>query len=228
VEVSRALYEQLKNSNFSVAGVEQKGEIWLDDGIKLFGRIDRVDNCGEMVRIIDYKTGSIDSAASSYYMGQKLQLPLYLLTASKGKRAVGAYYFPAQIEYRDEDDGEFRMKGFMDGCEEVVKNSDTTLKDKQKSNYFDAYLNGRKVESAMTTLDFADFLTYSTLVSRKGAKELMGGNVMPSPAEGACKSCKFFGCCGFTVGTDGEERKALKVNCSKIASIVRIERGDEK
>jgi ATP-dependent helicase/nuclease subunit B len=225
-EVSLAMYEQLKNSLFKVSGVETSAQVFLD-GLKLYGRIDRVDSCGDMVRIIDYKTGSIDSTASSYYMGLKLQLPLYLLSASKGKRAVGAYYFPAQVEFKDTADGAFRMKGFMDGGEDVVKSSDTTLKDKQKSSYFDAYLNGRKMESAMTHEDFIDFLSYSSLVARKGASELIGGNLSPSPTEGACKGCKMAGCCGFAVGTDGEERKTLKVNCGKIAQIVRKERGEE-
>jgi ATP-dependent helicase/nuclease subunit B len=193
----------------------------------MFGRIDRVDECGEMVRIIDYKTGSIDSSASSYYMGLKLQLPLYLLSASAGKRAVGAYYFPAQIEYGEDKDGAFRMKGFMDGDDEVVKNSDVNLQEKQKSNYFDAYFRGRKIESAMPSEDFAYFLQYAALIARKGSAELVGGYVAPSPAEGACKSCKLAGCCGFALGDGGEERKTLKVNCGGIAKIVRREKGEE-
>lgn len=228
VEVSSALYEQLKNSNFGVSGAEQAGEILLDNGLKLFGRIDRVDSCGDMVRIIDYKTGAIDGSAQSYYMGLKLQLPLYLLSASKGKRAVGAYYFPAQTEYREEKESPYRMKGFMDGGEDVVKNSDTTLEEKQKSNYFDAYLNGRKLETAMSKEDFADFLVYSTLVARKGGQELLSGNVSPSPSEHACSSCRFSGSCGFAVGVNGEERKTLKTDCGKIARIVRKQRGDEE
>jgi ATP-dependent helicase/nuclease subunit B len=227
VQVSKALYEQLKNSNFIVSAVEKPTNVILSDGLKMFGRIDRVDECGEMVRIIDYKTGSIDSSASSYYMGLKLQLPLYLLSAAAGKRAVGAYYFPAQLEYGEDKDGAFRMKGFMDSDDEVVKNSDTTLQEKQKSNYFDAYLKGRKIESAMPSEDFADFLQYGVLIARKGSAELIGGYVAPSPAEGACKSCKFAGCCGFALGDGGEERKTLKVNCGGIAKIVRSERGDE-
>jgi hypothetical protein len=80
----------------------------------------------------------------------------------------------------------------------------------------------------MTTSDFADFLIYATLVAKKGANELLGGNVTPSPAEGACKSCNLAGSCCFTVGLDGDERKSPKVNCSKIAQIVRLERGDEE
>lgn len=221
VDVAKGMYEQLANSYFRVAAAEQKCEIDLGGEMRLFGTIDRVDTCGEMVRIVDYKTGSIDSSASSYYMGLKLQLPLYLQSAAKGRRAVGAYYFPAAAEYRDKADGVYRMKGFMDGSEEVVRFSDTTLEEKKKSDYFDAYLNGRKLESAMPREEFSSFLSYSLLVAGQGADEMAGGNVKPSPAEGACKVCAYAGSCGFSGGADGEERRSVRVACTQIAAIAR-------
>ncbi|MGN0818735.1 MAG: PD-(D/E)XK nuclease family protein [Candidatus Coproplasma sp.] len=227
VKVSSGMYAQLKNSNFKVSAAESNCEMALDNGVKLFGRIDRVDSCDDMVRIIDYKTGSVDNSASSYYMGQKLQLPVYLLASSSGKRAVGAYYFPAKVEYEDEHDGVFRLKGYMDGSEEVVKNSDTLVSQKCKSSFVDAYLNGRAVESVLDKDDFADFLQYSRMVARKGAAEMTGGNVSPSPAEGACDYCSFAGSCGFAAGIDGEERAKIKVDCRRIAEVVREERGDK-
>lgn len=227
VKVSSGMYAQLKNSNFKVSAVENSCDLLLDNGVKLFGRIDRVDGCGDMVRIIDYKTGSVDNSASSYYMGLKLQLPVYLLASSSGKRAVGAYYFPAKVEYEDEHDGVFRLKGYMDGSEDVVKNTDTQVSEKCKSAFVDAYLNGRAVESVLDRDDFADFLQYSRMVARKGAAEMTGGNILPSPAEGACGYCQFAGSCGFAVGVDGEERKKIKVDCKRVAQVVREERGDE-
>ena len=38
------------------------------------GKIDRVDECGEYKRIIDYKTGDISSDLASVYYGKKIQL----------------------------------------------------------------------------------------------------------------------------------------------------------
>ena len=225
--VSAGAYEQLVNSKFSVEQCETRCEIVLDRGIKVGGRIDRVDSCGDMVRIIDYKTGSVDGAATPYYMGLKLQLPLYLTAAAEGRRAVAAYYFPASVEYKSKADGVFRLQGFMDGSDEVVSVSDTTVEPKQKSAYFDAYLSGKKIDSAMPPEDFADFLKYSALVARKGTREMLDGNIAPSPAENACTYCKMGGSCGFTVGVDGSERTSRTVKCSDIARIVRKERGDE-
>lgn len=227
VEVSTGMFAQLKNSHFKVRAAESTCELLLDNGVKLYGRIDRVDGCGDMVRIIDYKTGSVDNSASSYYMGLKLQLPVYLLASSKGMRAVGAYYFPAKVEYVDKHDGVFRLKGYMDGSEEVVKNSDTLVAEKCKSSFVDAYLNGRAVESVLEKDDFADFLQYSGMVARKGAAEMTGGNIKPSPAEGACSYCAFSGSCGFAVGIDGEERAKIDVDCKRVAQVVREEKGDE-
>lgn len=226
-EVTAGMYEQLANSKFKVENTEWRCEINLDGGVRVNGRIDRVDGCGDMVRIIDYKTGTVDSSVTKYYMGLKLQLPLYLTAAAAGRRAVGAYYFPASVEYKPKADGVFRLQGFMDGSDEVVSVSDTTLQPKQKSAYFDAYLSGKKIDSAMDNEVFTDFLQYSTLIARKGAREMLEGNIAPSPAEDACKYCRMGGSCNFAAGIDGEERSSRTVKCADIAKIVRRQRGDE-
>ena len=226
-EVTAGMYEQLANSRFTVENTEWRCEINLDGGVRIGGRIDRVDGCGDMVRIIDYKTGTVDSSVTKYYMGLKLQLPLYLTAAAMGRRAVGAYYFPASVEYKPEEDGVFRLQGFMDGSDDVVSASDTTLQPKQKSAYFDAYLSGRKIDSAMDNEIFSDFLQYSALVARKGTREMLDGNIAPSPAVDACKYCRMGGSCNFAAGVDGEERSARTVKCADVARIVRKTRGDE-
>ncbi len=59
-----------------------------------------------------------------------------------------------------------------------------------------------------------------------GAREMLGGNINPSPAEGTCKYCKAGGSCGLTLGRDGEERKSRSVKCSEITAIVRKEKGE--
>ena len=224
VKISDGMYRQIRNSSFRFSGAERPCEVQLSN-VKIFGRTDRVDESGDMVRIIDYKTGHIDATSLKYYMGAKLQLPLYLLAVSKGKRAAGAYYFPASIEYKDKPDGVFRLQGFMDGSDEVVIASDTTVQPKMKSDYVSASLGYNRSESVMSREDFADFLEYSTLVADVGAGEMLSGNIAPSPAEGACKYCKVGGSCGVNLGKDGEERKHKSVKCSQIAELVRKIKG---
>ena len=225
-EVTAGAFEQLANSKFKVENAEWRCEIELD-GVRINGRVDRVDRYEDMIRIIDYKSGSVDASATKYYMGLKLQLPLYLTAVATGRRAVGAYYFPASVGYKTEPDGVFRLQGFMDGSDEVISASDTTIEPKQKSAYIEAAISGKKSESAMENGIFPDFLQYSTLIARKGVKEMLEGNIEPSPAEGACKYCKMGGSCNFAVGLDGEERSSRTVKCADIAKIVRKERGDE-
>lgn len=226
-EISAGTFEQIHNSKFSVEKCESKCEIKSEAGVKIGGRIDRVDSFGDMVRVIDYKTGTVDASAPLYYMGLKLQLPLYLTAASAGRRAVGAYYFPASVEYKSKDDGVFRLQGFMDGSEEVVSASDTKIEPKKKSEYFDAYLGRKNPDSAMDGKEFADFLKYSVLIAENGSREMLEGNVSPSPVTDACAYCKMGGSCGFAAGSDGAERKIKSVKCSDVAEIVSKKRGDE-
>ena len=225
-KVTAGMYLQLSenNSSFKVSTTESWYSLPLGvsangAAVRVNGKVDRVDTFGDMVRIIDYKTGNVDSSPSKYYTGVKLQLPLYLSAASGNGRAVGAYYFPASVEYKSKPDGVFRLQGYMDGSDEVVSASDKNVKPKEKSEYFDAYLSGKKLDCAMDSETFADFLKYSYLLAGQGVKEMAEGNIAPSPAEDACKYCRMGGSCDFSCGADGEERKAHSVKCVDIAKI---------
>ena len=227
-KIAAGTFEQIKNSAFKVAKTEFAANVEIDGGYKVYGRIDRVDESGDMVRVIDYKTGGFDAAAAKYYTGVKLQLPLYLLSVAEGKRAVGAYYFPASLGYEEERDGVFRLQGFMDGSGDVVSASDVNVKPQEKSSYVNAALERtRQPDNVMKREDFADFLEYSRLVAGSGAREMAEGNIAPSPAADVCAYCKAGGSCGFNLGRDGEERKISGVKCAGVAALVRRIKGGE-
>ena len=225
--VSAGVYRQLAASNFKIRGVERWYYMPVGDGVSAGGKVDRIDECEDMVRVIDYKTGKISYTAEEYYAGIKLQLPLYLLAASKGKRPAGAYYFPANIEFSDKPSGDFTLKGFMDCGADVVHNSDTTISDKQRSAFVDAYLNGRKLTGNLTEEDFAYFIEYSALIARRGAAEMFGGNISPSPYVGACEYCRMGGMCGFAAGLENTPRCVEGVTCADVANIVKKIKGDD-
>lgn len=225
--VADGMYQQIKNSTFQIAQTECVCSVKLDDRIRLSGRIDRVDVSDDMVRVIDYKTGKIDGEATDYYMGVKLQVPLYLLAVSQDKRPVGAYYFPASVGYEEDHDGVFRMEGFMDGSDEVLKATDVNVQPKQKSLYVNANYQGRAVKTAMDKEDFADFVEYSRMIALQGATEMQQGNIQPSPIKKACGYCPYASLCGFDSEVQGERENA-KIDCKQIAEIVRKRRlGDE-
>lgn len=216
--VAKAAYEQIFGSDFRVDSVEKTCHAEVG-GVRLSGRIDRVDRCGDMVRVIDYKTGKPKADAAEYYMGLKLQLPLYLSAAAKDGRAVGAYYFPANIDYSDSPQN-FTLAGYMDGSAEVVRRSDLSVEEKGQSKLVGAYLNGRKLDRTMSSEDFSYFLKYAALTLEKGGGEMLSGEIAPSPVEKACEYCSLKGMCGYDTEADGE-RKMKKTNCEGIAAIVK-------
>ena len=77
----------------------------------------------------------------------------------------------------------------MDCAEDVVRNSDTTLSEKQRSAFFDAYLNGRKLSGNLSGDDFAAFIQYSALIAGCGAREMFGGNIASEITLGEAVAC---------------------------------------
>lgn len=224
--------EQLKNSDFTVFGAEQTfgypdspfPPVVLESGekpVRLAGKIDRIDRCGDYFRVVDYKTGSFEVSAKSYYTGRKLQLELYLYAASRRGRMAGAYYFPARVSFSGEDkDSPFRMQGYTVGDDRVVAMSEKGIEQGQKSRYIDAYF-GKKGRKAMSEEDFEDFMEYSVLAARNFVRETRQGCIAASPYAGACDYCPYGGVCGF----DGVPREAGPTDYADIVNAVRRRKG---
>lgn len=232
VMVGLNVCEQLKNSEFSVFGAEKTfgypdspfPPVVLESGenyMRLAGKIDRVDRAGDWVRVVDYKTGSFEVSAKSYYTGRKLQLELYLYAASRGAKPAGAYYFPARAAFSGEDkDSPFRMQGYTVGSDEVVALSEKGIEPGNKSRYIDAYF-GKKNKKAMSEEDFEDFMEYSVLAARGFVRETRAGCIAPSPYAGACDYCPYGGVCGF----DGVPREVGQTDYADIVNAVRRRKG---
>ena len=225
VDVAAAAYRQIKNSSFLVELTESP----IDAEI-FHGKVDRVDGTNKYVRVIDYKTGTIDDSAASYYTGQKIQLQLYM-SELKGERIpAGVFYFPASVNYSTDDDGRFRMKGFINGDQEALICGDKNLPalgDTVKSEYFPAALqNTAQAKRVMDEETFRDFIDYSVHVARQGCKELREGYVAASPYDGSCEYCKYGGMCGFNKDS-AQPRKEPSVDTGMIAKIARKKREGE-
>ncbi len=63
-------------------GLEYQFNFMLKNGVKVFGKIDRIDKKGDGIEIIDYKTGEDNPKAAKSH---ELQLAIYALAASKVK-----------------------------------------------------------------------------------------------------------------------------------------------
>ena len=218
VEAAAATYKHLTGSAFRVSATEK--ELTLP-ALSIKGRADRVDEAEGYIRIIDYKTGTIDVKPAAYYTGRKLQLQLYLLAAANEGKAAGAFYFPAQDAFTKAGEVKYRMQGYFCAEDGVLALMDKARQEGAKSEFFEG---GGRTEKGMKQEDFNDFLAYSVLVAGKAKEEMQSGNIAPSPYEGACEYCKLLGMCAFT----GQSRSESSASCKEIVSIVRRERGDEE
>lgn len=107
------IVDQLNKSDFKIKYYEEsfdKGGIfapvYLDDENYLRGRIDRIDMAGNLVRIIDYKTGSKEYKLANILNGKDLQLIVYLIAVNddqKNFEPVGAFYISLSDEIEDLD-----------------------------------------------------------------------------------------------------------------------------
>ncbi|MBR2442386.1 MAG: exodeoxyribonuclease V subunit gamma [Clostridia bacterium] len=218
-DVALALYKQIKNSDFKVEQTEAPVNAEF-----FHGKVDRVDGTDKYVRVVDYKTGSIDDTATSYYTGRKIQMQMYM-SELKGERVpAGVFYFPASVDYRTDDEGRFRMKGFLNGSEDALLCGDKNLSkaaETVKSEYFPAALkNGAAAKRVMEEEVFSDFIDYSVLVARQGCKEMKEGFIAPTPYEGNCEYCKYGGMCGFNKEAFSP-RKESAIEPNTIANIAK-------
>ena len=222
-DVAVGAYRQIKNSDYSV----EETETGID--AEFFrGKVDRVDGTDKYVRIIDYKTGSIDDTAGSYYTGRKMQMQLYM-SELKGERIpAGVFYFPASVAYDSEEEGRFRMKGFLNGDKDALLCGDKNLSGKKKSEFFPAALeNERTSKRVMDEQTFRDFLDYSVFVARQGCTELKEGYIAATPYESGCQYCKYGGMCGFNKDC-AQPRKEKTIDPAEIAEIARKKRDGEE
>lgn len=222
VDVAAAAYRQITNSDYSV----EKTEYGVSSDF-FKGNVDRVDGTKRYVRVIDYKTGHIDDSATAYYTGRKLQMQLYM-SELKGERIpAGVFYFPAAVDYSEEDEGRFRMKGFLNGDEDALRAGDKHISETVKSEYFPAALkNSVMARRVMDGDTFRDFLDYAVLVARQGAQEIKEGYIAPTPYDDGCKYCKYGGMCGFNKDV-AKPRKEKAIQPKTIAELARKRRDGE-
>lgn len=218
-EVAAAVFRQLKGSTYRVEETEKAVRTPA-----FRGKIDRVDSTDKYVRVIDYKTGSIDDSPVSYYTGRKLQLQLYMSAVKGDRTPAGVFYFPASVSYSKTAEGKFCMKGFLNGEQEALLAGDKNLEAGGKSEFFDAQLTeNSRLEKVMDEETFRDFLDYAIYEARQGAQELKNGFIAPTPYKGQCTYCRYGGMCGFNYDLS-PERVEDSIRPKTIAEIARRHR----
>lgn len=213
------------------------------------GKIDRIDEFGDYVRIIDYKTGDIDSDLYSIYYGKKIQLVSYLIAISeiKNKKIAGLFYLPIHSDYVKNEEKlqeKYKMNGFLLNDIEVVRHMDNNLSfDNPKSKYVPISIKNnedlknrnefeisRPGQKFLTEEEFNLLKSYNEELCLTAANEILSGYIQPSPIKKnndidsmPCAWCEYFGFCGLNNSKNPQGR-----NCSSSIDIKSFHKNEGK
>lgn len=197
------LYE-LKNTHFKPYKIEHKFDKCNIEGaeVSVVGKADRIDVCGDYLRIIDYKTGLTGNILKELYFGKKLQLFLYQKFAREmlNKRAGGIFYFDAKFNYDKDDQRDYLLKGLVPNEENLMPLLSTSLEEDGKSDILAVYKSkkdGSYKGTAISPYEMKQLEKYAEKITAGAIKEIQEGYIMPKPHEDSCRGCKLASLCGY-------------------------------
>ena len=225
-EVARQIAREFAQSEFEPAYCELKIggdvvealEIPFDGGkVTLTGMIDRVDKCGDYLRIVDYKTGSRTFKLPDILFGLNLQMLIYLYAITRtGGVPAGILYMPSK---RDLSGSGMAMNGLLPGNMDII-----TKMERENNGEFvpklrinkDGGLHGGAASFVPEGTFELIFDRIETLLKDTG-ETLHSGDIAVSPTNGrdlpACKYCDFGSVCSIEEGqgTDVPEMKNKEI-----------------
>lgn len=182
------------------------------DGVTLGGKIDRVDVCGDLARVIDYKTGTnVTSNIKEVRMGLDLQLPLYMaVVRGAGYRLAGAFYMPTRSDFNVKSP--YLLVGFCDNSDEVLSAMDPNITAAGESSV--VRLGGRQKRKyaghGETAASLNAVTDYAVATAAGAVAETEDGYIAPSPIGNACGHCEYAACCGYEGG--GRKLRSAKLS----------------
>ena len=189
--------------------------VTLENGreIRLSGKVDRVDICGDYISIVDYKSGTKDIDFSQILCGVQVQLPTYIDAICKGTNktlpAAMLYYTidsPVISTSRDTKDetvlqavqNALRMRGLILDNEEIL--------DGFGSNFI------KKNLASANELEKLCKFTVSKVSAE--LEKVFKGEIMINPYSSggstSCDYCPYFSICQFDGGKNGTRYRSLR------------------
>ena len=197
--------------------------------LKINGSIDRVDEFGGYIRIVDYKTGSKTFKLPDILFGLNLQMLLYLYAVIRGRnlsddKAAGILYMPSK---RDLNGNGMAMNGLLS-----MDSSLSYAMDKSGEGEFIPKLKINKDgtpskmnKSYIEKEKFSEIFDYIEKIMKKTGERILDGDINISPLDGreskACAYCDFASVCGI------EDKETLRVPDLSTDEIFEAMKGDE-
>ncbi len=247
-----ALAEQLKKGDFKPAAFEvsfsaadnlkaMRIPLSRDEFLYLKGRIDRLDLCEEekqvYVKIIDYKSGSLQFDLTAMYYGLQLQLVVYMDAALEmeerqhpGKEVVpaGLFYYHIQdplVEKKGEMTPEeieaqmkkqLRMSGLANSDLEVIRRMDREIQG--ESDVIPVAMKAGIIQEARSSVAsgrrFGFLRDYVRGRCKHAGQEILEGNIAMTPykdgSRTGCDYCPYHPVCGFDRKLPGHGYRRLK------------------
>lgn len=196
------IVKENRQSKFVPKWIEAKFDsLKLCGKYTLIGKADRVDQYGDYLRVIDYKTGNTGNILKQLYYGEKLQLFLYqkILADKYQKKEGGVFYFNAKFDYSklDQEDGVI-LKGLIDCDEELIFATDKAVEESKKSKIAQIRKESTGYKGAtISPVNLSVLGQYSFDCAQQGVSEIAQGHICPKPNDDACKYCPYGALCGY-------------------------------
>lgn len=186
-----ALFEYSFGMDFSKSGRPQSEAVTLENGVKIKGKIDRVefDEKFEYFKIADYKTSSSSlPKISAIYKGEKFQIPIYLAAAMislsqkyqlEGILPAGGIYYTFVPDVKDDKiTNHYQFLTIID----LLPEKERTAK---KSNKISQDYN-----------DLKSMIDQSIEHFKAKIEDISAGKFGKKPAQ-HCKNCSYYSLCRF-------------------------------
>lgn len=201
------------------------------------GIVDRIDECEQSFRIIDYKTGNTTNAggAESLYYGTKIQLFVYAfgMKQNLNKKFFGAFYLPIKNGFTKPGQEQYVLSGFFENDTSLAIKCDKNLLSNGKSNLIgasflkvkdDGELNLKKKVNILTNDELTAYLDYSLELVKVAIADIESGYIDCSPIKDKCNYCEFNTICRFAF--DEKVQRNEKFDISSVA-IKNLIKGDQ-
>ena len=217
---TRQIIDQLNKGDFKLEYFEEafdKGgffdPVYVDEENYLRGRIDRIDMAGNLVRVIDYKTGSKGYNLAAILNGKDLQLIIYMIAVNddrKNLKPIGAFYISLKDEiesFGDSITDEAKLAESLDkkfALDGILLDRDgkaLTLMDRDSDGKKSSIVVGRR-NYKISEEDFKNLTAYIKNMVKVLVKDIKAGKINLAPLredknKSACTYCDYKGICKF-------------------------------